>query len=107
MGVLTVSHGFGAWGDMFRVIATMGQDQQFERWIDALEAAKALMPDCRGWTQEIRILDEGAIIWSYTRSHKYPQFIGPGTYNRLARQFLQEAAEDEARLAASKVIGDQ
>lgn len=92
---------------MFRVIATMGQDQQFERWIDALEAAKALIPDCRGWTQEIRILDAGELVWSYTRSHKYPQFIGPGTYNRLARRFLQEAAEDEAKAAAGKLVGQQ
>ena len=90
---------------MFRVISTMGHDAQYERWIDGLEAAKALMPDCRGWTQEVRILEDGEIVWSYTRSHKYPQFIGPGTYNRLARRFLQEAAEDEAKSAAAKMTG--
>lgn len=92
---------------MFRVISTMGHDAQYERWIDGLEAAKALMPGCRGWTQEVRILEAGELVWSYTRSHKYPQFIGSGTYNRLARQFLQEAAEDEARAAAGKLVGQQ
>ena len=91
---------------MFRVMSTMGHDAEYERWIDGLEAAKALMPDCRGWTDEIRIFDEGELVWSYTRSHKYPQFIGPGTYNRLARLFLQEAAEDEAKAAAGKMIGN-
>jgi len=94
-------------GAMFRVISTMGHDTQYERWVDGLEAAKALMPDCRGWTQEIRILENGETVWSYTRSHKYPQFIGPGTYNRLARQFLQEAAEDEAKKAAARLTGDR
>lgn len=81
---------------MFRVITTTGVSEDYERWIDALEAAKARMPECKGWFGEVRILENGDPVWSFTRSNKYPVFLGPGTYNRLARQFLEETLEQEA-----------
>jgi hypothetical protein len=77
---------------MFRVI-TRDFSQEFDRWIDALDVAKSLIPQCK-WFQEIRILEKGEMVWVYTRSHKYPQFIGAGTYDRLARRFLLESAEE-------------
>jgi hypothetical protein len=85
---------------MFRVI-TRDFSQEFDRWIDALDAAKSLIPQCK-WFQEIRILENGEMVWVYTRSHKYPQFIGAGTYDRLARRFLLESAEETV-----EELGDQ
>ncbi len=78
---------------MFKVIF---QDniQEFERWTDALEAGKALMPQCKKLTQDIRIYLFDDLIWLYSREHKYPKYIGAGTYDRLARLFLQEATEE-------------
>ncbi|MEO0378116.1 MAG: hypothetical protein AAF329_26665 [Cyanobacteria bacterium P01_A01_bin.17] len=70
-------------------------EQEFERWTDALEQAKALVPDCKGIFQEVRILEDGELVWVKDRFHRYPQFMGPGTYNRLARLFLQEDMEAE------------
>ena len=70
--------------------------QEFERWIDALEVAKSLMPKCKGIFQEVRILENDELVWVFDRFHRYPQFMGPGTYNRLALKFLQETAESEA-----------
>ncbi|NDJ18852.1 hypothetical protein [Myxacorys almedinensis] len=77
---------------MFQVITRDGS-QRFDRWTDALDAAKLLIPQCK-WFQEIRILEEGQMVWVYSRSHKYPQFIGAGTYDRLARQFVLETLEE-------------
>lgn len=81
---------------MFRV-ATRGTSQEFERWTDALEAGKALIPQCKSLLQDIRIFDEDQLVWIYSRSHTFPQFVGAGNYNRLARMFIAEAiAEQEA-----------
>jgi sulfur relay (sulfurtransferase) complex TusBCD TusD component (DsrE family) len=78
---------------MFKVI-TSGFSQEFERWTDALETAKSLMPKCR-WTEDIRIFLFDELVWVYSKSHKYPQYIGAGNYDRLARLFIQEAIEAE------------
>ncbi len=78
---------------MFQVI-TRDVCQEFERWTDALDAAKALIPNCK-WFQEIRIVEDRKVVWVYTRSHKYPQFVGAGTYNRLARRFVLETLEED------------
>jgi hypothetical protein len=79
---------------MFKVI-TKDYTQEFERWTDALEAANALKPQCKNLTQDIRIFLEEELIWVYRRSHKYPMYIGAGTYDRLARLFVLEAMEDQ------------
>lgn len=86
---------------MFRV-ATRGVSEEFERWTDALEAGKALIPQCKSLLQDIRIFDGDQLVWVYSRSHTFPQFVGAGNYNRLARMFLAEAiaeqkAEQEAK----------
>jgi hypothetical protein len=86
---------------MFRVV-TRGVSEEFERWTDALEAGKALIPQCKSLLQDIRIFvfdgdRDIELIWIYSRSHTFPQFVGPGSYNRLARLFIAEAiAEQEA-----------
>lgn len=77
---------------MFKVI-TINFSQEFERWTDALHTAKSLMPQCKSLTQDIRIYLCDELIWLYSREYKYPQYIGAGTYNRLARLFIQEAIE--------------
>jgi hypothetical protein len=79
---------------MFKVV-TREYCQEFERWTAALNAAKALIPHCKSLTQDIRIFLFDDLIWVYSRSHKYPQYIGAGMYDRLARLFIQEILEDE------------
>ena len=81
---------------MFRVV-TPKFDQQYSRWTDALNQAKSLIPQCKSLLEDIRIYDGEEIIWVYSRSHKYPQYIGAGTYNRLANLFLQEMLEEEQK----------
>lgn len=80
---------------MFKVVAR-DFSQDFDRWTDALNAAKALIPQCKGWTEDIRIFLCGELIWVYSRLHKYPQYIGAGIYDKLAQLFIQEALEEEA-----------
>jgi hypothetical protein len=76
---------------MFKVI-TPGFTQNCDRWTDALNLAKSLMPQCK-WFDEVRILAQGEVVWVYSRSHKFPQFIGAGTYDRLAQLFIAEALD--------------
>lgn len=76
---------------MFRVVFK-DDDREFERWTDALEAGNALKSKCKSLLQDIRIFENGELIWIYSRSHTYPQYIGAGVYDRLARQFLLENA---------------
>lgn len=79
--------------NMFKVIYP-GFSQEFDRWLDALTTAKSLMPQCK-WMQDVRIFEDGHLVWIYSRSHKYPQFVGAGTYDRLAKRFLLETIVDE------------
>jgi hypothetical protein len=80
---------------MFKVV-TPSFSQEFERWTDALNTANSLIPQCKSWTQDIRIFLFDELIWVYSRSHKYPQYIGAGMYDRLAKLFIQEALEEES-----------
>ena len=80
---------------MFRVI-TPGFEEQFTRWTDALNKAKSLIPSCKSLFKDVRIYYGDNLIWIYSRSHKYPQYIGAGVYDKLARLFIQEAMEEEA-----------
>lgn len=77
---------------MFKVVFRESS-HQFERWTNALEAAKLLIPQCK-LTQDVRIYLFEDLIWLYSREHKFPKYIGAGTYDRLARLFVQEAVED-------------
>jgi hypothetical protein len=91
--------------EMFRVVFRESS-QEFERWTDALEAAKLLIPQCKSLTQDIRIYLFEELIWLYSREHKFPKYIGAGTYDRLARLFVQEAIEEaEAQTADSAESG--
>ena len=79
---------------MYRVIAA-GSEEIFSRWTDAVNKANSLIPSCKSFFQDVRIYDGEELIWVYSRLHKYPQYIGAGTYNRLARIFIAEAMEEE------------
>ncbi|AFZ37788.1 hypothetical protein Sta7437_4319 [Stanieria cyanosphaera PCC 7437] len=79
---------------MFKVVY-QNSEQEFERWTEALDYAKALIPNCKSLFADIRIYHEKELIWIYSRSHKYPQYIGAGTYDRLARLFILETMEEE------------
>ncbi|MER3433689.1 MAG: hypothetical protein C4288_09695 [Leptolyngbya sp. ERB_1_1] len=81
---------------MFKVV-TRDVDREFDRWIDALDFAKSLMPECK-WFQDIRIFEKGNLVWVYSRSHKFPQFVGAGVYDRLAKRFLIETAIKEGTI---------
>jgi len=78
---------------VFKVV-TRDVDREFDRWIDALDFAKSLIPQCK-WFQDIRIFEKGNLVWVYSRSHKFPQFVGAGVYDRLAKRFLIETAIEE------------
>lgn len=80
----------------FRVVAK-DCEREFERWTDALYFAKSLMPKCRSLFQDIRIFIGEEVVWVYSRSHKYPMFMGKGNYDKLARLFIAETMEDEAK----------
>jgi hypothetical protein len=90
---------------MFKVIAK-GFSQEFELWTEALAMAKTRMPQCQ-WFDEVRILDKQDLVWIYSKSHKYPQFIGPGTYDRLAKRFVLEttALEQGVDLSVQLELG--
>jgi hypothetical protein len=76
---------------MFQVRAK-GFQQNYDRWIDALEAAKPLQAKC-GWFDEVQILEKSELVWVYGKGYKYPRFIGPGVYDRLAKRFVLESTE--------------
>lgn len=78
---------------MFRVFAK-NCDRNFDRWTDALYHAKSLIPQCKSLFEDIRIFYREDLIWIYSRSHKYPQYIGAGTYDHLARLFILENTEE-------------
>ncbi|MDJ0682383.1 MAG: hypothetical protein QNJ18_21290 [Xenococcaceae cyanobacterium MO_167.B52] len=78
---------------MFRVFAK-NCDRNFDKWTDALYHAKSLIPQCKSLFEDIRIFYREDLIWIYSRSHKYPQYIGAGTYDRLARLFILENTEE-------------
>lgn len=86
---------------LFRVVAK-DCNREFKRWTDALYFAKSLMPKCRSLFEDIRIFIGDELVWVYSRSHKYPQFVGAGNYDRLARLFVVETMEDEAKEAENK-----
>ena len=79
---------------MFKVIAPNFKEE-FNRWTDALNTANSLIPNCKSLFQDIRIYYGEELIWVYSRSHKYPQYIGAGVYDKLARLFIAEAMEEE------------
>ncbi|NJR66347.1 MAG: hypothetical protein HC772_15140 [Leptolyngbyaceae cyanobacterium CRU_2_3] len=76
-------------------VATRGYSEEFERWTDALNAANALKPKCKSWLQDIRIFAGEELVWVYSRSHTYPQYVGAGNYDRLARLFIWEAMQED------------
>ncbi len=80
---------------MFKVV-TPRYSQTFDRWTDALNTAKSLIPECKSLTEDVRIFLFDDLIWVYSRLHKYPQYIGAGMYDRLARLFLQEAIAESS-----------
>lgn len=82
----------------FKVV-TPGFEQSFERWGDALAQANAMKPRLKSWLKDIRILEDGQPVWVYSRLRSHPEYLGPGTYNRLARLFV---AEEKAAAAAAK-----
>jgi len=90
---------------MFKVV-TSNLSQEFERWTEALNIAKSLMPNCK-WTQTVKIYLCDELVWLYSREYKYPQYIGAGNYDRLAKIFIQETLEDRAKKTADEQASDE
>ena len=88
---------------MFKVV-TPGFEQEFDRWSAALNQANAMRSLLKSWFKDIRILEgsepKWRLVWVFGRGRSHPEYIGPGTYDRLARLFIQEeqAAAQSARL---------
>ena len=86
----------------FKVV-TPGFEQEYDRWTDALEKANSLRPSLKSWFKDIRILESGATgwtpVWVFGRGRTHPEYLGPGTYDRLARLFIAEG-QAEAEPAA-------
>ena len=74
----------------FKVV-TPGFEQDFDRWTDALEKANSMKSSLKSWFKDIRILEGGKPVWVYGRGRSHPEYLGPGTYDRLARLFIAEA----------------
>ena len=91
---------------MFRVI-TPGFEASYERWTDALNQANSLIPNCKGLFKDIRIYYGENLIWVYSRLHKYPQYIGPRMYDKLAKLFLTEAMEAAGKGEETEGTGGQ
>ncbi|MGD1866918.1 MAG: dihydropteroate synthase [Phormidesmis sp.] len=76
-------------------IVTPGYEEVFERWTDALEVANSMKSSLKSWFKDIRILEETGTgwtpIWTFGRGRSHPEYLGPGTYDRLARLFIEEA----------------
>lgn len=83
----------------FKVV-TPGFEQAFERWTDALEKANSLKSSLKSWFKDIRILEDGRPVWVYGRGRSHPEYLGPGTYDRLARLFIEEGQMAQAQAQA-------
>ncbi|NJM96771.1 MAG: dihydropteroate synthase [Phormidesmis sp. RL_2_1] len=83
----------------FKVV-TPGFEQEFTRWTDALEKANAMKSSLKSWFKDIRILEgpqpTWKPVWVYGRGRSHPEYLGPGTYDRLARLFMTEAQAERA-----------
>ena len=77
-------------------MVTRSFKQEFERWTDALETANSLKPQLKSWFIDIRIFDGKDLVWMYSKLRAHPEYIGPGTYDRLARLFLAEGRIEKA-----------
>ncbi|MEO1401583.1 MAG: dihydropteroate synthase [Cyanobacteria bacterium J06635_1] len=75
-------------------VVTRGFKQEFERWTDALETANSLKPKLKSWFVDIRIFDGKDVVWMYSKLRAHPEYIGPGTYDRLVRLFVAEAQSE-------------
>ena len=53
-----------------------------------------MRPQLKSWFRDIRILENGRPVWIYGRGRKHPEYLGPGTYDRLARLFIEEGVEE-------------
>ncbi|MEM1239996.1 MAG: dihydropteroate synthase [Cyanobacteria bacterium P01_H01_bin.26] len=77
-------------------VVTRSFKQEFERWTDALETANSLKPQLKSWFVDIRIFDGKDLVWMYSKLRAHPEYIGPGTYDRLARLFMAEGRIEKA-----------
>lgn len=93
----------------FKVV-TPGYEETFERWTDALEQANSMKSSLQSWFKDIRILEDTGRgwtpVWTYGRGRSHPEYLGPGTYDRLARLFITEA-QTEAQAATMWQIRDR
>ncbi|MEM8611527.1 MAG: dihydropteroate synthase [Cyanobacteria bacterium P01_H01_bin.105] len=88
-------------------VITRGFKQEFERWTDALETANDLRPQLKSWFIDIRIFDGKDLVWMYSKLRAHPEYIGPGTYDRLARLFMAEGRQKSVSRQPWDIRGHQ
>ena len=67
-----------------------------------------MRPQLKSWFKDIRILENGRPVWIYGRGRKHPEYLGPGTYDRLARLFIEEGRStsvSSASVSSTSVSG--
>ncbi len=79
--------------------------QEYERWTDALDKANELRSQLKSWFADVRVFDDGELVWMYSKLRAHPEYIGPGTYGRLVRQFVTEAEAEEAQRSPWQIRG--
>lgn len=78
-------------------VVTRNFRQEFERWTDALEIANQLRGQLKSWFTDVRVFDDGELVWMYSKLRAHPEYIGPGTYGRLVRLFVAESEAAQAQ----------
>ncbi|MEO0541781.1 MAG: dihydropteroate synthase [Cyanobacteria bacterium P01_A01_bin.105] len=59
----------------------------------------------KSWFTDIRVFDDGELVWMYSKLRAHPEYIGPGTYGRLVRQFVAESEAEEAQRSPWQLRG--
>ncbi|MEL6471043.1 MAG: dihydropteroate synthase [Cyanobacteria bacterium J06623_4] len=97
----------------FKVV-TPGFEETFERWTDALDKANSMKSSLKSWFKDIRILEDGprgwTPVWVYGRGRSHPEYLGPGTYDRLAMLFMAEGraeAQAQAQQQSQQQVNQQ
>lgn len=91
----------------FKVV-TPGFEQGYERWTDALEKANSMKSSLKSWFKDIRILERSergwVPVWVFGRGRSHPEYLGPGTYDRLARLFIEEGQKEATIAKAGSAV---
>ena len=86
-------------------VVTRNFREEYERWTDALDKANELRGQLKSWFTDIRVFDDGELVWMYSKLRAHPEYIGPGTYGRLVRQFVVESEAEQSQRSPWQMRG--